>query len=255
MKALSVFTIILLALTCGIYTVAYSSNCISCRIWSKIPIHGEYLLENNRWGDHHADVCIFDNGYEFGWFWHKRFPSRHPIYPEMIFGWKPWLDHSTTDKLPKKIGEIQALILEVNYSTTADKYSHYNVLVDVWITRSNPPSPDKITDEVGIYLETHGIWVERQKSKSLRRGYELVEINGTSFIYVRGESFSWRLHKFYLAGEKPEKIDIMALIKYLGLSGDLYVASVEFGNEVWMGKGLTIVRGFRVEVVLDDPQP
>ena len=241
MKILPVFTIIILVLTCGIYTIAYSSNCISCQIWSKIPVGEEYLLENNRWGDHHAKVCIFDNGHEFGWFWDKRWPSNNPIYPEVIYGWKPWLDHSTTDKLPQKIGEIEHLILKANYTTTAEDYSWHNVLVDVWVTRSNPPSPDKITDEVGIYLETHGLFP--------RHVYELVEINGTYYAYVKGESFNWRFHKFYLLDKKPEKLDIMAFIKYLNLSQDLYLSSIEFGNEVWMGRGLTIVRDFRVEVI------
>ena len=249
MKVLPILTIIMLALTCGIYAFAYSSNCISCRIWSKIPVHGEYMLENNRWGDRIADVCVFNNGHEFGWFWHKRFPSKHPIYPEIVFGWKPWWPKSTTDKLPRKIGEIEHLILKVNYSTTAESHSWHNVLVDVWITRSNPPSPDKITDEIGIYLEIHGLWVERQKNKSLRRGYELVEINGTAYAYVRGESFNWRFHKFYLLDKRPEKLDIMAFIRYLNLSQDLYLSSIEFGNEVWMGRGLTIIRDFRVEVI------
>ena len=246
------FTLPILA--CGAYVAASSGGGFTCHRWHVIPVHGEYLLENNVWGDRSAHVCMFDNGHEFGWFWDKQFPTKHPIYPEVIYGWKPWRDHSTTENLPRRIAEIQSIVVEANYTTLAEGYSWHNVLIDVWITKSDHPTPDGITDEIGIYLETHGIWVERQKNKSLKDGYELIEINGTQFIYVERKAFKWRFHKFYLVGERPEKLDIMTFIKYLNLSEDLYVTSVEFGNEVWMGKGLTIVRDYQVEVVLDDAQ-
>ena len=238
--------LLVLALACGVY--AYSNTALSCQIWSHIPVDREYLLENNRWGDRSAHVCMFDNGYEFGWFWDKTWPTKYPIYPEVIYGWKPWRDHSTTEDLPRRIDKIQSIVVEANYTTLAEDYSWHNVLIDVWITKSDHPTPDDITDEIGIYLETHGIWVERQKNKSLKHGYEVVEINGTEFIYVRGKSFKWRFHKFYLLGERPEKLDVMAFVRYLGLPGHLYVASVEFGNEIWIGKAITILRDYRVEV-------
>ena len=246
LKIPTILMIILIALTYGIYTTT-SNNSMSCQIWSRIP-HGEYMLENNRWGDRHADTCIFDNGYEVGWTWDKTWPSKHPIYPEIIYGWKPWMDHSTTDKLPRKISETQKLIIELNYTSTATSYSWYNALIDIWIVRSSHPTPETITDEIGIFLETHGYFMERQKNKSLREGYEIVEVNGTTFIYVERRAFKWRFHKFYLVGDIPKKFDVMPLIRYLGLSGDLYIASVEFGNEIYMGKGLTIVRQYHVRL-------
>ena len=227
---------------------AAGSGRMNCDDWARTRV-GEYLLENNVWGDKAADVCSFAGGDFFGWFWTKRFPTKHPIYPEVIYGEKPWLGKSTTGQLPRRIGEIRSLALKVDYATVAESYGWYNVLVDVWIAKSGDPTPDDVTDEIGIFLEVHGPLPEKEMREDLERGYETVEIGGATYAYVSGKSFKWRFHKFYLIGGKPEKLDVMEFVRYLNLSRSLYVASVEFGNEVWLGNGATIIKNIEVEVI------
>ena len=62
----------------------------------------------------------------------------------------------------------------------------------------------------------------------------------------------WRFHKFILANNtKPRELDVMDFIRFLRhkISPSLYLASVEFGNEVWSGRGVTVVKYFNVTVV------
>ena len=211
---------------------------ISCKHWSRIRI-GEYVLENNVWGDKRARVCMFTGDGLIGWFWQKDFPSTHPIYPEIIYGKKPWLKHSTTDKLPMRIRELLSLAVEVNYTTMAKGI--YNVLIDVWITRNKKADVESIAAEVGIYLKPH----------KPPRDCELAEIDGYTYCYkVTEGGAGCKLYQFIFVGdEPPSRLDIMHFIRFVKLDKDLYVASVEFGNEVWQGYGVTIIKNITVEAV------
>ena len=211
---------------------------MNCGDWARTRV-GEYLLENNVWGDKAADICSFAGDGFVGWFWSKDFPTGKPIYPEIIYGKKPWLEKSTTDKLPAKIKELPVLAIEVDYATIAR--GKYNVLIDVWITRDKEAGVKSIAAEVGIYLRPH----------EPLRDCELVEVDGHGYCYeVAGSGAGCRLYRFVFAGdEPPSRLNVMRFIRFAGLDGDLYVASVEFGNEVWFGNGVTIIKNITVEAI------
>jgi len=211
---------------------------ISCKHWSRIKV-GEYVLENNVWGDKKARVCAYVGDGLMGWFWQKEFPSTHPIYPEIIYGKKPWLKHSTTDKLPARIKDLLNLTIGMNYTTIAR--GKYNVLIDVWITRDKEADVKSITAELGIILKPH----------EAPRDCAVVEVDGYSYCYmiVRGGA-GCKLYQFVFAGANPpSRLDVMRFIRLTRLDGNLYVASVEFGNEVWQGYGVTIIKNITVEMI------
>jgi len=221
--------------------LAAGNGCMNCDDWARTPVRGEYLLENNVWGDKAADVCSFVGDDFFGWFWTKRFSTTgKPIYPEVIYGKKPWLKKSTTELLPSKIKRVRSLIVEVDYETIA--LGEYNVLIDVWITKFSAARPEVITHEIGIYLKYQ---------KTIEKCGETVEIDGHLYCHKVSKP-KWTFHQFILIDEdEPEKIDIMDFIKRAGISRELYIASVEFGNEVWHGNGVTIVK--TLNITLTDP--
>ena len=244
MKAITAI-ILILALSLALASHATSlikngeDGVIACRPWSRISWNG-YLLENNVWGDKRAKTCIYVGDSLMGWFWQKEFPSTHPIYPEIIYGKKPWLKYSTTDKLPAKIRELLSLTIEVNYTTVAR--GRYNILIDVWITRNKKADVKSIVAEVGIYLRSH----------EPPRNCEPVKIDGYTYCYkVAGSGAGCKLYQFIFTGdcEPPSRLDIMRFIRFIKLDKDFYVASVEFGNEVWQGYGLTVIKNITVEVI------
>jgi len=198
----------------------------------------EYMLENNVWGDEWTIQYIFTLNDSVGWFWHKPLPSSHPVYPEIIYGKKPWLSASTTEKLPARIGEIKNLTIIIDYETLVDKYSWYNAMIDVWITETQNAHHKHITDEVMIVIEGN---------KPKCGAGEVIEIDGRYYVY-NARRGAWRMHTFILCdGEgKVEKIDVMKFIKHAKIYPGYYVASIEFGNEIWMGSGITIIKNINV---------
>ena len=127
----------------------------------------------------------------------------------------------------------------MDYATVAR--GKYNVLIDVWITRDERADVESIVAEVGIYLRPH----------EPLRDCELVEVDGHSYCYeVTEGGAGCELHQFVFAGaDPPSRLNVMRFIGLAGLDGDLYVASVEFGNEVWQGYGVTIIKNITVELV------
>lgn len=209
--------------------------------WARIPVWGEYLLENNVWGDESSSQYIFASKGLVMWFWSKRSYSPNPVYPEIIFGKKPWLDASTTDKLPARVGDVRSLVVELNYVTLV--YDHdaslYNALIDVWITTSEEASYKDITDEVTVVLEGN--------KPGCIRG-EIIEVDGRTYTYIAYKG-QWVLHQFILCdGEKPTKLNLMHFIQHAKIPPEYYIASVEFGNEVWIGAGITLLKHFNVAV-------
>ena len=241
MKSLAIVVSILVLFSMLVPYLLFSTlhvvdDAIDCRDWARTPWNN-YLLENNVWGDKSAEICSF-TGDLAGWFWRKPFPSTHPIYPEIIYGKKPWLKRSTTPMLPIRIRELLSLTIEANYTTIAR--GKYNVLIDIWITRSKKADPRSITAEIGIYLKLH----------DPPHDCELVEIDGHHYCYrvTQGGAGS-KLYQFMLLDPPPERLDLVKFIRFTGLDRDLYVASVEFGNEVWWGYGVTIIKYFNVTVI------
>lgn len=211
--------------------------------WEQISVRGEYLLENNVWGDEWSTQQIFTSGGLVGWFWSKRLPSSNPVYPEIIYGKKPWLGKSTIDKLPVQLSEISNLTIELDYETVVDKYSWYNAMIDVWITKTQSASHNQISDELMIVLEGN---------KPVCGEGEIIEIDGRTYVYAahKGE---WRIHQFILCeGEKPKKINLIPFLKHANIYPGYYVASIEFGNEVWMGSGITVIKHINITVMKND---
>ena len=234
----SILAITLVAVILAPLALSGGGDGISCKHWSRMEV-GEYLLENNVWGDKRAKTCIYVGDGLIGWFWQKEFPSAHPVYPEIVYGKKPWIPYSTTGKLPAKIRELLSLTIEVNYTTVAR--GRYNILIDVWITRNKKADVKSIVAEVGIYLMSH----------EPPRNCEPVKIDGYTYCYkVAGSGAGCKLYQFIFTGdEPPSRLDIMRFIRFIKLDKDFYVASVEFGNEVWQGYGLTIIKNITMEVI------
>ena len=164
--------------------------------------------------------------------------SSKPVYPEIIYGKKPWIKYSTTDRLPARIRGLESVVVRLDYETMAT--GRYNALIDVWITYSYVSDHNTIAHEIGIFLEGGEAW--RCKP---------VKIGGRYWCYSMKEG-EWRFHKFTLVnGTKPRELDVMDFIRFLRhkISPSLYLASVEFGNEVWSGRGVTVVKYFNVTVV------
>ena len=252
---------------CSVYSCSLFNNNIknqtNCSDWSKIDFD-EYEITNNVWGRAKADKysqCIFaitnnkKTSYKtIGWSWY--WPKENDgvkAYPSILYGYKPWNNYSTTQSLPKMIGELKHL--NVTYNLKTADAGGVNLLLESWITRSKNPTPEDRVGELAIQLY--------QKNWPGQAGVyiESTVINGISFDFyiekkmrVPGDNHTWVYYGFVNKGTPvlKAKIDIINFVNYLVKRGYVnkkqFIATVELGNEVDYGKGKTKIKHFSVQV-------
>lgn len=55
-------------------------------------------------------------------------------YPEIFYGYKPWIDHGTNGKLPKRTKELGNIEVTLNYSLWHERNLFINLVMKAWIT-------------------------------------------------------------------------------------------------------------------------
>ena len=227
---------------------------VHCGDWDELADSG-LVYQNNVWGK--GDIadyeqCLLtrsvDGVVEYGWRWEWPKGTGHvKAYPQVIYGHKPWNAASTTSILPARIKSIKEL--SIAYAVEMSAQGTYNLAYDIWLTSSNPPTPDTITHELMIWMDRT---FEAQSRKYLAGQVVVDDI--VYDLYLR-PNFHPASGAGYIAFVSREPrfsgvVDVVALLGYLvehdHISADHYVASVELGNEVIDGTGELWLQRFQV---------
>nr|CAA6827933.1 MAG: Unknown protein [uncultured Thiotrichaceae bacterium] len=231
----------------------------SCQDWSTFRAQG-IELNNNTWGKQNTQdytQCIYQNFERpsyMGWRW--EWPEQKPgvkAYPSLMHGYKPWNKHSSTQKLPLQLSELEAL--DVSFSVETKYKGAVNLLLEAWLTDSPNPTPYDRTSEIAIHLmqnEWPGQGGEYYESVEIDRHQYDVYINHN--MTVPGDDHTWSYLSFVNTG-KPildDKINFKTFIDYL-LSKKMiieteYLTSVELGNEIDHGQGESRIEHFDVRI-------
>jgi hypothetical protein len=217
--------------------------------WAEFSFLG-YLISNNVWGKgnvtDYSQRIFYDSGSSrFGWDWRWPYnPSQVRGYPEVIYGKKPWNASSTVAHLPCPILDAN---LEVEFDLSTEATGVYNTAFDIWLTGTKEARPEDILFEIMIWIDNHGM-------RPLGSVRDTVEIGGMRYdvwVSKRVGEYGWTYICFkavqpYLTG----KIDLGAIMRYLTSAGlvedTVFLADVEFGNEIIYGSGETIVSTYRI---------
>ena len=234
-----------------------------CTAWAKINL-GEYEVTNNIWGKgsiYDYSQCIIgelnpQSGLpgHIGWSWDWPDASIGvKAYPSIIYGYKPWNNYSTTDRLPQAINQLKHLT--VSYKLKTESSGAVNLLLESWITRTKKPAPIDRVGELAIQL------YQENWPGQAGRYIESTVIDGITFdLYIEkkmrvpGDTHTWVYYGFVHKGAPvlQAKLDIMKFVNYLVSHGyvdrDHYLATIELGNEVDYGRGRTEVEYFSVQV-------
>lgn len=220
---------------------------------------GSFRAENNTWGKGTLTdwtQCIGLRAGEDGtltarWTWDWPIAGNNvKAYPEVIFGQKPG-GPSTTPDLPKQVDSLSQLL--ITYDVTSTHTGSGNLAFDFWLTDTADPSTwgvPPINTEIMIWLEAYG---------SMAPGgswQEQTSIDGTNYSVYTAKNWGdgWNYVAFYRT--KPQtgagSLDLVGFLAYMKdkglITGQEYVASVEFGNEVAYGTGETNLSQFSVSV-------
>ena len=237
---------------------AASTITMNCGDWALIDI-GDYQAQNNTWGK--GDLTGWSQCIGIGmgadgtligrWSWDwLNSGSNVKAYPEIIFGQKPG-SVTTSKVLPIKISDIGAAT--VSYDVSSTYSGSGNVAFDLWLTDTPNPS------SWGVPPITHEImiWLDRQGAMAPGGVYrERVSLDGVTYAVYVADNWGqgWKLIAF-VSPESRLGVGTLNLGDFLSyireknlVTGDEYLASIEFGNEVAGGAGETVVERYAVSV-------
>jgi len=209
--------------------------------------HGDYLLENNAWRE--PDVveppqCIFaPPGQLLGWNWNwpGNDHSKVVAFPEVIYGKKPFRSENPSLALPRRLDDLKQI--DVEYAVNTPATGAYNTVFEMWMTANEEADQASIVTEIMVWVANHGL------NPAGRRVHSFNSPHGPAHLYeMDGRYLAFVLEKEMLQG----RIDLMSFLHELRrlkfISGEHYVSSVEFGNEVAYGQGVTIIDKYCVQV-------
>jgi hypothetical protein len=229
---------------------------MDCDDWALVN-RGNFQAQNNTWGKGSISdwsQCIGieinpDGTLDGRWTWDWHFSGSGVMaYPEIIFGQKPG-SSTTSPELPIKLADLGEVT--VSYDVTSTHTGSGNLAFDIWLTDIDNPSTwgvPPITHEIMIWLENYGGMMPGGSFK------ERVSIDGSDYNVFVGEHWGdgWRYMAF--ARVKPQlgmgSLNISGFVSYLLekelVTGEEYMASLEFGNELVSGLGETILTQYNV---------
>lgn len=211
-----------------------------------------FVLENNVWGKGNLtnyQQCItarqndFATIFAWQWTW-PEVGNNVKSYPEIIFGYKPFGNTTTTPLLPKKIADLQSAVVSFSsYATTITGSG--NLAFDIWITDSPTPAQSNIKHEIMI-------WFEKRVQQPAGTFVEKVTIDGSTYDYYRGP-LSWDYIAFVKTStNKVSSVNISEFLTYLKnknhIDANEFLSAIEFGNEVISGTGFTVITNYKIEI-------
>ncbi len=230
--------------------------------WGSIPFGtGECAVVNNTWNRAAAgkgfeqSVFLADvSGKEaIGWRWRAPWHllPRVVSLPEIICGNKPW-DPKTRpdDGFPFRAGTRR---LTAEFDVNLRAQGVYNMAFSLWAVSAISASRKDITHEIMI-------WTDHVAQPPAGQRVDSMIVNGTTYdVYIEehqrdasGQNAnSWTYVAF--VAQKPVlrgPLEISAFIDYLLQRGTLspthFLTSLEFGNEICQGAGVTEIQNFAI---------
>jgi len=225
-----------------------------CGDWARIDI-GRYFISNNMWNKgaltDYAQCIRGETTQEpvrGGWRW--TWPTGQSdvkAYPEIVYGWKPWESRSTTPALPQQINALQTLRVTYDFDIAAT--GRYNTAFDLWITNAATPTENTITREVMIWIDYQDWHIPAGEFMGN------IMIDGEEYAFYNGHvsHANWTYSAFVkVTPQHTGTSNLRDFLTYLAqeqyLSSDEYIASIEFGNEIIEGTGVTTIRSYAIEI-------
>jgi hypothetical protein len=224
-------------------------------------ISGPFRFTNDQWGSNKAksrfEQCLLRRqgaaGNEHGWSWDwPGFDETVFAYPSITFGWKPWTGGTATDpRFPLRVSDVKRL--ELSYAVETEAQGVYNLAPEIWFTKTKPApgaaaDPGSITREVMLWMDyaggatpagsvvgqpviggvTYELWKEDNIGK---------QANGVGWTLL-----TFKSPAVARKATLPLHEILQHLVKTSLLPPDEFVASVELGNEVMGGRGITWIK-------------
>jgi Glycosyl hydrolase family 12 len=232
--------------------------------WAEYTYDTSFTVENNQWGipsNGQGSSTIFtetvNNQPGFGWAYDITSGTGVTIFPEVGYGWTPngnvsWGGNPVIPQL----SENQSITATFQMASQHSAGSTWDFAYDIWITSASHPSSTTGSYELMIWLdhENQGPW-------STQGPQGLVTIDGVSYQrYTNSGAADWTCLSYVNQGAgiyQSSNFSISDVVNdaasKFGISSSFYVASIEFGNEVVVGSGMTEIFQWQIDVSTSAP--
>lgn len=222
---------------------------------------GDTAMINNVWGiskvrSGEMSQCIMQkkiSGQQtLGWEWDVPKSARGVVaYPSVIVGQSPWVQ-TTSHHLPRLWEEL--FMIDVVYETEMQvRGKKYNLAFDLWMTHTAIPTEKDIAYEIMVWEDYHDFQSHGRRVGTVQTPF------GDYWMHVgdikRPElNLQWK----YIAFVRKQKrksgfVDLKFLLDEAVekgyLESNLYLATIEFGNEVGNSSGMTTLKQFEVSIM------
>lgn len=228
-----------------------SSIVQQCGDFARIPVR-DYLLDNNVWGKSDASdyqLCVWADTVisplKAGWSWSWQSSNgKVRAYPEIHYGWD-WEKKFTTHKLPIKVNKIKEV--QVTYDVTTSAEGLFNLAFDLWLTKASFPTRNNLSREVMIWVDG----TKKNPGATLVGRFSIDD--GEYDLFIEHDWNSWTYFAFVRVVPKLKgTLSIHKFLHFLKNAGYIspneFLVEIEIGNEIWTGKGETVVNSYSIHV-------
>lgn len=158
-------------------------------------------------------------------------------YPNIAYGCPPWLDTSSTDKLP-----VQLIIPLPDFIVDVDAEFEVNgkscLAFDVWMCDTLTPEHGQYSHEMMIWLDYENPWNRTPDRRVKIDGVEYDLTLTSLFVFVAVSPID------------VTNINISSFLSYLLNEGLIleseYLTSINFGCEIVCGIGKTVINNYKI---------
>jgi hypothetical protein len=233
------------------------------------PLKDGYLIENNRWGgEYHQSVCFRTGSVGgtplCGWYFDcPAVDGEDGVkgFPEVVYGYKPWAQESTTPELPRHVDNLPQFVADLAAHWQVEN-GKFNLSFDMWVTAGGKPNPANRVAEIMVWLYREG----GADPAGVPTGRPFVDDVGRQWTvwHQPAHGYGWDEPFAYICfcpsasqhkptGDCNTKIELGQFVRETAERGyvptDSYLSSIELGTEVWYGRGYMILDRFSITVV------
>jgi hypothetical protein len=166
-------------------------------------------------------------------------------YPSSVLGWH-WGWHFQNTGLPVQLSAHRSINTSYAYTANFGSGGTANVAYDIWVHTQSNPLFENPSDEIMIWVNATG------GAGPIGGTIATVSIGGATWALHRG-NIGWEVWSFVRTSNSSSgSLNIRDFTDYLrntwGLSASKFLTSVEFGSEVFHGRGNVNVTNYTATV-------
>lgn len=243
--------ILCLSVTLAISRPAEAGTCAPA--FCTLDMNSRIWINNNSWGSSASPAGWSEsitsntsNSFRVDFNWPTGANNNSvKAYPSSVLGWH-WGWHFRNTGLPVQLSARRSINTSYAYTANFGSGGTANVAYDIWVHTQSNPLFENPSDEIMIWVNSTG------GAGPIGGVIATVSIGGATWQLHRG-NIGWEVWSFVRTSNSSSgSLNIRDFTDYLrntwGLSANKFLTSVEFGSEIFHGRGNVNVTNYTATV-------